>query len=234
MSEINKHDPEYEVPIKPYREQYCYLEKGLVKTTLSKVAVMAVISFLVAVMIYASAAESEVFGLRTYATLRHTCWESKPTSSFYAKAQTCCDVYLDGNGNQQGPAKCETCQITSSGEKASCERWEEGGNSIVPPSVVGSSSATPPSPPPPTNVLPPGSINNTGPVNVTTTTIKIPPGAFKAAGNLTNASAGQGNTGTSPPPPTLLAKQPTGHHHHKGGGQTSTSSSSSSTNSTGH
>jgi len=56
--------------------------------------------------------------------------------------------------------------------------------------------------------------------NNTSTITKLPPGAFKPTGNLTNSPTGP-----------LLAKQPTssGHQHHKG-----STSSTGNTNSTGH
>jgi hypothetical protein len=207
------------------------------ETLRSKPVILVVVSFLFVVLICSSTSASAKI-------IKQGPISCNPVRGGGGYFVTCCQDFTYSNGvtktyctdcdNTQPPSNCSQRYEALVGGASSTGLRNPAGNALPPP---GNGTST----------LPPGNIikvlpgttnagtisttgNNTGSVNGTT--VKIPPGAFKPTGNLTNALQMPNNTGTSHPPPTLLAKQPTGHHHHKGGGQISTPSSSN-TNSTG-
>jgi hypothetical protein len=167
---------------------------GLAVITLSKAAVLIVISFLFVILIYSSVVKFDASARQRLPATATSCVAVKPDTTHYPNsvaAERCCDTttYFNSAGlPTHSSTSCQTCQYSGGGGRIDCTSNSYGAPSpggVKPPQSVGNAQPPPP-PPPPTNVLPPGNNN-------TVSIIKLPPGTAKPTGTATNPSNGGGS-----------------------------------------
>jgi hypothetical protein len=216
----------------------------------SKAVVLVVASLLLAILIYSSVAQFDVFALHKVGT--PNCSQiAKSTSLTTLTNIECCwtesDQFSSTSPEENVHVYCQNCYYNNDGSLYGCDPVKtivrtSGQTGILgttriltnalPPS--GNKTGTPPLggiikvPPAATNALPPSG-NSTGtPPTLTITKEHNPasPNVFNLAKNTTNPNNNTSTLKLSP-----LTQQTTGQHHHKG---SNLGSSTSSGNSTGH